>query len=257
MTPKLTLFISCLLFQLNGIFGQAPGYLGKKIFVKANMYFTPAIYKPTASNKSYSGAFGGAPSSLGFNTRLGLQGGYTLSRASAVTLGGDFLKTGMTSIAIDPKTNNYYSLFNNLKGITTDIGYQVYKPQKGAIAPLGIYVSYHLMMTRLTGSIVNPANNTQDPIKTTNEALNINPHFTNYYFGMEWGKNAVFFDRLLLSTSFRFNVPFNFVTALRASRDGVYYSDATYNQLAFNNNVAARMLHHSLFMLGVGIGILP
>lgn len=257
MTPKLTLFISCLLLQLNGIFGQAPGYLGKKIFVKANLYFTPAIDRPTASNKSYQGTFGDAPSSLGFNTRFGVQGGYVLSRTNTVTLGGDFLKTGMASRAIDPKTNNYYSVFNNLKGITTDIGYQVYKPQTGAIAPMGIYVSYHLMMTKLTGSIVNPTNSTQTPIKVTNADLNINPHYTNYYFGVEWGKNVILYDRLLLTTSFRLNIPFNFISSLKSSADDSYYSDATYNQLAFNNSVADRMLRHSLFMLGIGIGILP
>ena len=146
MIRKFTLFLFCLFFYFNHIVGQVPGYLGKRFFVKADLFLSPALWNPTASNHGYTGLYGTAPSSLGINKRLGLEGGYVLSRTRAITLGCDYLKTGLifkdaVSPTLSPsgtsKDFDYHYLFYNLQGITADVGYQKYKPQKGAIAPLG------------------------------------------------------------------------------------------------------------------------
>ena len=269
MIRKFTLFLFCLFFYFSHIDGQVPGYLGKRFFVKTDLSLSPALWNPTASNHGYSGLYGTAPSSLGVNKRLGLEGGYVLSRTRAITLGCDYLKTGMIlkdvvspTLSLSAKPNNYdrHYLFYNLQGITADVGYQKYKPQKGAIAPLGNYVSYHFSASILNGSVLDKKTDYYDSFQNVNAPLGFTPRSINYYFGVEWGKNNILFDRLLLNYALRINIPVG--SSFKTIKDDIKYIDSyssykAYNQALFDYNVGVRMLGYSFVAIRLGIGILP
>ncbi len=270
MTSKLIFVATCLLYSFNSI-GQVPGYLGKKIFVQADLRVTPTIGQPTASNRGIRNLYGDAPSTIGLNTHWGMRAGYTLSRTGAVVLGVDYLKTGMiandaVTQTLNPRASTYdldhHYLFYNLKGITADIGYQIYKLKKGAIAPLGAYLSYHLSACFLTGNIVDKRTQYYDGVTATHARLGIDPHYVDYSVGIEWGKNNIISDRFLLNTAIKLNMPFNILRYVRINTQPSYDSSANgnyefYNQTLFDNRVADRMISHSLVMIRLGIGILP
>lgn len=272
-----TVSIICLSLFLNSLIAQVPGYLGKKLFLSANFSATPTLNNPTASNKSmalYDGTgalYGKGKTGWAFNTRLGVQGGYTISRKNAVTFGGDYLKTGATMSAFTPSTSplardydqDEHYLFYNLSGITADIGYQVYKSKKGALAPMGNYVGYHFSTSFIKGEILDKQTYYVVSSSKTHLPLGINPQYIHFNFGIEWGNHTIIQDRILLDMALRFNCPINVKAwgdviegnSSSAGNNQTDYQD--YNQKQFKYMALNRISYHSVVTMRVGIGILP
>ena len=272
MIRKFTLLFFCFFFYFSHIGGQVPGYLGKRFFVKADLFATPTVLRPTAANKGLGNLFGDNPSiSLAFNTQIGGQIGYAISRTEALTLACNYLKTGLvvqkayTKSPAPPSNTggiNYdvHELFYNVSGLTYDLGYQVYRQGKGAIAPLGNYISYHFGASVLNGEVLDKRTRYYDSYEKNHGKLGINPR-TNYFsVGIEFGKNTILFDRLLLNSAFRFNLPlsifqFGKYSDLAIGNYSSRYEE--YNQKLYDKELTTRMAYHSMFMMHLSIGILP
>ncbi|MCU0347199.1 MAG: hypothetical protein MUC59_09650 [Saprospiraceae bacterium] len=176
---------------------QAPGYLGKRFYVKADalvsLSFGPTI-KNNGATKVYDEADAGG---FGADTRYGIQAGYAVSRYQSLAISVSRLKTGMLY-------ENYWAdniRFYNLTGTTLGIGYLQYKTQRGAIAPFGPYFGLHLQASLLNS--------------TYNKTLNLNPKELNipdkkltfYSVGLEFGQNSVLKDILLINFAVQVNLP--------------------------------------------------
>ncbi len=269
------LSIPCLCLLLNSLMAQVPGYLGKKLFVKVDFSATPTMINPSANNKGYAVfgenyLFGNGKTSLAFNTRFGMAGGYTISRKNAVTFGVDYLKTGATMTAATRSTSHFahqydydnHYLFYNLIGVTADIGYQVYKPEKGAIAPMGNYVGYHFSTSFIKGEILDKRTVYQITTSTTHPPLGINPQYFHFNLGIEWGNHTIIKDRILLDMALRFNLPIE----IKAWGDAIEGANASannqdnyqaYNQSQFKRMALNRISYHSVVIVRFGVGILP
>jgi hypothetical protein len=272
---KIRLILS--LYALIGaslLSAQVPGYLGKRFILKADFFTTPALYRPTAANRgaflsNNSNLYGSAQSSVAFNYRFGLEGSYVVSRTQSVSIAADYLKTGaildrafsksLSPFASQSGFDSHY-LFYNLTGITADIGYKSFKASKGSIAPMGKYLAYHLSATFVTGEILDKKTSYYSDVSRSHAKLGINPKFILPSFGVEWGNNNIFFDKLVFNYGFRFNMPLNLKRFIRILQgdDAVSINPdyALYNQEQFNDMVTDRLTRHSLFSLRMGVGLL-
>ena len=269
MTHKFILFLSCLLLlNSSDLMGQVPGYLGKRLYVRADLSATPALSYPTANNRGVGGLYGDARPSLAFSTRLGVQAGYAISRKNALTLGVDYLKTGAVvdnivtpslSTFVGSRSYDKHYLFYNLTGITAEVGYQKYKQKKGAIAPMGRYVGYQLAATLINGNIVDKKTTHNGETIKKHAPLGIDPHYIQYAVTVEWGKNTIIADRFILNTALKLRVPLDAAaySYSKASEPASAEQYAAYNKSTYNYYVAERMSNHTLISVRLGFGILP
>jgi hypothetical protein len=261
MYSKSILIPFCFILQSCMLFAQAPGYLGKRLFVSANASAIPAFQGPTAGNGGLGDTYNGASNTIAFSTRFGLEAGYALSRKNAVTLTLDYAKTGMRTYLETPFQNSLdyvdrHYLFYNLNCYTFDLGYQGYKLEKGALAPMGRYFSFHLFATSASGVIVEKRTEFSSSRSTTHADLGVKPTYLMAGFGLEWGKNTIIADKFFINTTLRFNLTtgvFKTSALQNGNSLGTYQQE---NQERFDVAAAERLFYHSLFMVKFGIGIL-
>ncbi|MCC6725356.1 MAG: hypothetical protein IT258_12690 [Saprospiraceae bacterium] len=259
-----------LLLAAYGLSAQAPGYLGKRFYVLGGGVFSVSA-GPTANNKGLSDYYGDKGGGFGMNYHYNLQAGYAISRHQAITIMAGYLKTGMYMTAQTPPPfgdiNYYYDqheLFYNLRGLSYGFGYQWFKTKKGAIAPFGTYGSVFLRGHSIAGDILDKKT-TFSPENTTHQhrLLGIDPHFSYWSAGMEFGQNTIIRDKIVLNYAIQFNYPL-----FQGARTGGPLSLSTpyvsydpenpevFNQETFNNATASRLLKHEFFGVKLGIGLL-
>lgn len=244
-----------LLGMAGGLSAQAPGYLGKRFFVKPEFSSMFALSNPTAGNRGVN-TYADAGDRLGFNTRFGLQAGYALSRRSALTLEASYMNTGMIATASTPSNlypdgfDDHY-LFYNLGGPEVGISLQTYNPLRGSIAPMGFFTAWRLRMAFLSGTVKErQVSYYQGDASAGYQEPDINPAYNQLTVGLEFGQNIIIADRLLLSISAEVNIPpFN----LNLEEE---YDPYGGNQAAFDYAASERMRWHSLLMFKIGAGYL-
>jgi len=242
---------------------QAPGYLGKRFYLKTELSSMFATRSPTANNRG-NNHYGNKGGGTAFNAMYGLKAGYALDRQKALTLGVGYLQTGMV---VNATTRSLYAgngenylddhyLFYRLSGPTTSLGLQFFNSSKGAIAPMGSFGGVSLHTAFLTGDILDKRTTFGSPFAETHHApLRIQPTFRHWTLGLELGQQLILFDRLVLSGSAELQVP---LALNRMDYDGNDFYDRydNPNQVAFEKAAFTRMAGHSLFMVQCGIGFL-
>jgi hypothetical protein len=258
------IFLLFFLLYFSSLHAQAPGYLGKRMLLKADIGLIPTISGPTAANQGFGTLYGAGKTGLAFSTRFGGEVSYTISRKMSVGLGVNYFKTGgimenvfTRSIARFASPNDFdiHYLFYNLSAVTADISIKSFKLNRGAIAPLGSYFAYHYSRSYVKGEMLDKR--TEYAYKNSKSgAFTHNPAYTLQSIGLEWGYNTALSDRILLDFSSRLSVPFDlraFGYAGESNSNDEYVTD---NQNKFDNMVVQRMLNHSLIMVHLGIGVL-
>jgi hypothetical protein len=265
MHSKSILIPFCLLLQSCMLFSQAPGYLGKRLFVSANASAIPAFEGPTAGNGGLGSLYNSAEKSLDMTTRFGIEVGYALSRKNAVILTADYAKTGMTTWmstpslsrglpTLDYKDSHY--LFYNLNCYTLDLGYQSYKLSKGAIAPMGRYFAFHVFGTMAKGVIMDKRTNYYDSSVRQHAKLGIDPTYITGGIGFEWGNNIIISDHFFMNLSLRSSLTAGLIESKSLNDERYYGTYLEQNQKNFKIEAAERMFNHSLFMIRFGVGML-
>jgi hypothetical protein len=215
MFSKSILIPVFLLLQYNALFSQAPGYLGKRLFVSANASAIPTFAGPSAANRGLGTLYDGAENSLDITTRFGIEVGYAVSRKNAVTLTADYAKTGMRTSMITPSLSqfvpsldykDYHYLFYNLNCYTFDLGYQSYNLAKGAIAPMGRYFAFHVFGTMAKGVIMDKRTDYYNASVQQHAKLGIDPTYITGGIGFEWGNNVIVSDHLFMNFGIRCNI---------------------------------------------------
>jgi hypothetical protein len=252
MTKKI-LFVLCFFCQYQSVFSQIPGYLGKRFFTSVNVSAFPTISGPSADNNALGrgSVFGISQSTFDLTTRFGFEIGYALSRKRALRISFDYYKTGLNSSAYTQSKSSVtgrdeYALFYHLNAYTLDIGYQRYLLSKGAIAPMGMYFTWHANVTRAKGNAIY-----ESSFEKTYQTFKEDPNYITGGFGFEIGNNLIFADRFFINTAVKFNVGLGYIQSEIDDNIGVYD-----NHTIFVDNAGARTFYHSLMMFKIGIGIL-
>lgn len=137
------------LFFLNNILGQAPGYIGKKLIIGYGLNASPALYGANANNKTVFGTEGNAESGkLAFNF---IQEGFIEYATSAkwmIGFSARYYKTVFDNPTFMPDKNRevQYSSrqhpngYYTIKGLTYSFYCKVFRP--GYVAPWGKYIMF-------------------------------------------------------------------------------------------------------------------
>lgn len=153
--------ISVLSF-LNNSFGQAPGYLGKKLIFGYGLNASPALYGANASNKTISGTEGNAEKGkLAFNFIHEGYIEYATSTKWMIGFSARYYKTAFDNPTLITNSSNEVKFDNTknpngyytIKGLTYSLFFKIFRP--GYVAPWGKYIMF--------GPVFNTAKASYDP----------------------------------------------------------------------------------------------
>ena len=249
---------------LSSVGGQAqpPGYLGKRLFVKAHFMASRSIEGPTATKRDID--LNGKSVT---NKRFGGQLGYALSRKHLLTFGIDRLSTGIefqasTLSANAPTANgpfDYHDLYYRINGLTTSLGMRWFNATKGGLAPMGAYQGLSLELTFGKGKLLEQTTTFSGSAADGSRPLGIDPKHTYLAFAYEFGYNYVLFDRMLVGLAAQLSLP-----APHGSNLGALFSTfpdtlrtddyEQYNQEFFENKLTDRLIRHNLYSINLSIG---
>jgi len=257
---KSTLFgIALILSLVSALHAQqAPGYMGRRLFIRPEIAYAPALRGPTANNRGGSDyTYGEQRGRLGFNTKYGLQVGYVTSRSVALSLEGSYLATGLSveastpSIVFPNNTDSHY-LFYKLSGPEIGLAWSMFDILNGGVAPMGTYISLRARMAFLKGEALDKRTIYYRNYSSAGHLpLGITPSYEHLSLGLELGRQMMIGNRLVLSMSVEGNLAVSsylYALLIKDSAEG--------NQAGFNNAARNRMLTHSVFMLKTGLGYL-
>ncbi|HET6244576.1 MAG: hypothetical protein H0V01_08740 [Bacteroidetes bacterium] len=174
-------------FMILLCFGQeVPGYQGKRFSANYDGFIFPALFHPTGEFYETS--------SLAFNKRHSLGIDYVISRSSSMGMDLQTFKTGFS-----------FKNYGNTRGsiAAKNIGIYFKNFHKNDIAPLGLYSKYELLFLSY-----NVSYSAERVFKNLHESeqypsyTNLGP-YTALMFAYSIGKQAVYFDRLILNGSFQ------------------------------------------------------
>lgn len=258
---------TCFLIPKHPLHAQAPGYLGKKLSVHANLNALPALGGPTAGNRG-SVFYGETGGGFAFNWRVGGALAYTVSRKQELRLSFDAFKTGMSETFFTPSGNNgqnnpndSHELFFNLDGYSVGITSRAYNLNRGALAPLGPYAAWSLQYTRVNGKILDKR--TTYAFGGPHAPLGLDLKTNLYTLGYSFGQTLIVADRVLLDfgATMNFDLPIVFKAlgslsdgseiGLPVESSGDYIRD---NNKQYDREVAWRMFKHSAFFFHFGVG---
>jgi hypothetical protein len=256
MRPTL-LGIALILSLVSCLYAQkAPGYMGRRLFVRPEIGYNPALSAPTASNRG-NNTYGEQGNRLGFNTKYGLQVGYAVSRSAVLSLDGSYLATGLileasTPSILFPNNADEHYLFYKLSGTEIGLAWNVFNVNNGGIAPMGNYATLRARMVFLKGEVLDKRTTYYRNYSSAGHLpLGINPSYGHLALGVELGRQMMIGNRVVFSISVEGNLsPFKYLSILLGN-----YSEGT-NQDDFNYEAWRRMTTHSLVMFKTGLGYL-
>lgn len=244
--------ISCLHAQ------KAPGYMGRRLFIRPEIAYAPTLRGPTANNRGGADyTYGEQGTRFGFNTKYGVQAGYVVSRSIAWSLEGSYMATGLVVNANTPSIlfqNNFdlHSLFYKLSGPEIGLAWSMFDILNGGVAPMGTYISLRARMAFLKGEVLDKRTTYyRNNSSAGHLPLGITPTYEHLTLGLELGRQMMIGDRLVLSLSVEGNLaPAQYISFVLGS------SSSDTNQGQFNSAARDRMLTHSIVMFKTGVGYL-
>lgn len=224
----LAIFIFFLFSTLN-LSAQNYGYKGKPISIYYSFNTLPALSSPTWSDYK-NGVKESSYDIDKFNTRHSISAEYVYNRVRSLGVKYQFFRTAMSYYDEVNASSFPVGLINHSFGVF----YKMYKEKKGAIAPVGKYHQFDLMMIN-TG--LYKTNLIQQHQKM--ESFNI-PAF--YY---TFGNQVIFFDRLVTDIAYQIGSPivFGFLSSSLGEESDV------------KTDVATRLLTHMLINISFTAGL--
>lgn len=203
------------------IFGQTPGFKGKKHFLEYDLYYMLAIGGPTANGRMYEHG------DIAISTRHNFKYNYVVSRHGLIGVSLDLLKTGL-EVSWEDAEGNFHTEFNQLRSNAIGIHYNSYFMKRGSLSPIGLY--HHFEGKYITSTGVN--------------GVLENKKVHSLYTGYGLGFRKIFSNKFFI----------NFSGQLGWTWGNRGYSEDLEKNL--RNQVKERIYSHYIFENNIGIGIL-
>lgn len=235
-----------LLFLTQFSFGQAPGYMGRKLLITTEVSFFNAFFNP---NHNFNEGW----RKFGFNLRSTTDIDYVVARNGSVGVTFDVLATGMKYHwnsdqydqllipDIDRKFEHSY-----ITGYGYGINYKMFRnPSRGGIAPIGSYVKFDIMLLDVR---LRPYN------LTTGTAHSYSDRFFTPAFSFTLGQQRIFWNFLILRTGIQLGfVPMGISPYLQDMGDGIVRGT---QQQDLRAHAESRLLTYYLLNINFGVGFL-
>jgi len=236
---------------------KAPGYLGMKAIVYYNPLLFPSWINPNQNNKR---------TFISVNYKHNLEFEYIMTRTysfgatfkyySTFTDPENFVK--ITKEVVDTSsgwTNYYTSTFQldtalHLGAMHFGLFYKTYATNN-SLAPLGSYFKLSFEMINSWLKNKSPETTTASDNDNNKLALRDNGAITKYLISMKFGKQNIYYDRMILNVGFQFGwVLKNY--GLKNLTRSIEPTENDYLEIL----TSTRIWHHNFMNLSFGIGVL-
>ena len=227
-------------------FGQASGYMGKKLLITGEASFFNALFNPNHTmNKGLN--------TFSFNIRATTDLDYVVARNATVGATFDVFVSGMEYDWNSPQHENLLisdanDRFNHarISGYGYGLNYKIFRnPSKGGIAPIGSYAKFDLMLLDVR---VRPIDN----------ETNFGHAYSNRFFtpaiSITLGRQRILWDILVLRAGIQVGfVPMGISPYLQGLGDGIERGTQEQDLRA---HAEARLMTYYLLNVNFGVGFL-
>lgn len=195
-------------------FGQAPGYMGKKLLITGEVSFLNALFNPNHNMNNGLRNFS-------MNVRATTDLDYVFARNGSVGATFDVFATGMeydwnTERYTEWLVPNIDTLFGHARitGYGYGINYKLFrKVSKNGIAPVGNYVKFDLMLLDIRVRAFDKSNEAAHSFST---------RFLTPVFSITFGQQRIFWDFLILRTGIQLGfVPLGISPYMQKLNNGI------------------------------------
>lgn len=239
-------FAVILLLSANVCFGQAPGYMGKKLLITGEVSFFNALFNPNHNmNKGLN--------KFSFNVRSTTDLDYVIARNGTIGVTFDVFATGMSydwndDLYSDQLVANIDTRFDHARiyGYGYGINYKIFRnPSKGGIAPVGSYAKFDLM---LLDARVRPIDNNLD------QTHSFSHRFFTPAVSFTFGRQRILWDFLILRSAIQVGiVPMGISSYLQSLDNGI---ERGTQQQDLRAHAEARLMSYYLLNVNFGVGFL-
>lgn len=235
-----------LLFVSASVFGQAPGYMGRKFLITGDVSFFNALFNPNHNMNQGLNTFS-------FNVRSTTDLDYVIARNGTIGLTFDVFTTGMQYKWQDQNYSdllvpNIDSRFDHARlfGYGYGINYKVFQnPNKGGIAPVGNYAKFDLMLLDVR---VRPVDD------NTDQAHSFSQRFFTPSMSITFGRQRILWDFLVLRSAIQIGfVPLGFTPYFQGLDNGI---ERGTQQQDLRAHAEARLMTYYLLNVNFGVGFL-
>lgn len=172
---------------------QASGYMGQRILIGGHLGLSSAVFNYNANMKK---------SLTSFNLLKTIEVEYILSRYTSLGARYNFMNLGAGPNSFDedttikPDESGFKLIHSGAPGLSL----KFFKYDKGALAPIGNYTALNLSLVHYT------VWNLKIDDNSTLSHQTFDSNGSKFMIGFEWGTQRVFFDRILFSSAFEFNL---------------------------------------------------
>lgn len=234
------------LFMAKLSFGQAPGYMGKRLLLAGELSFFTALFNPNHNQNQGLRKFS-------FNIRSTTDLDYVVARNASVGLTFDVLASGMRYDWNSDQFNdllipNVDTRFDHARiyGFGYGLNYKIFRnPSRGGIAPVGSYVKFDLMVLDVR---VRPFD------KLGSSAHSFSDRFFTPAASITLALQRVLWDFLVIRSGVQLGfVPMGISPYLQSLDKGI--GRATQEQ-DLRAHAEARLVTYYLFNINFGVGFL-
>jgi|GEM_PF-1133034 len=229
------------------LFGQAPGYMGRKLLVTGEVSFLNALFNPNHNMRSGWNTFS-------FNVRATTDLDYAVARNGTIGATFDVFATGMQ---YDWNSVDYAGQwlqptlpgsFNHTRiyGYGYGINYKLFRnPSRGGIAPVGSYAKFDLMLLDVRLRPYDRANAEVSPDKE---------RFFTPVFSVTFGRQRIFWNFLVLRSGIQVGiVPLGISSYLQSLDNGI---ERGTQQQDVRAHAESRLFSYYLLNINFGVGFL-
>lgn len=226
-------------------FSQAPGYMGRRLTVTAELSFFNALFHPNANFNSGIARF---------NHREIFDLDYIITRDGSVGFTFELVNTSMAYEGWnDPKFDSplfpgLASTFQHARitGQTFGLNYKLYRnPSKGGIAPVGGYAKFDIMVSRTEVFPFDKQNRVQ---------LGMVKEYYNPIIGITYGRQRILWNSVIIRTGIQIAlVPTGVLPYFTDITSDIEHEDPNKE---FKRVHDARMFSYYAVNVNVGIGFL-
>ncbi|MEO5675498.1 MAG: hypothetical protein ABIQ74_12715 [Chitinophagales bacterium] len=228
-------FVSLFCFQSRA---QVPGYMGKGLA----LYYNPAVFISIYPEP-------------GLNLRHDFSADYTVSKSIAAGGSVKLVSTRIKdAVYYGDYVNGVQEIFEGdikLKGPAFSVYLKKFSFRKrGYISPVGHFNKFELCYGSYTGNTATLTQNSNENPHIRLEYLGFNTHHTTAGFIYSFGRQALYFDRLFITTggSIALMLPTGSASGGLQGTGG--------DETDYRANASARMFGYFLFNINLGIGFL-
>ncbi|MDQ3047807.1 MAG: hypothetical protein M3R27_09695 [Bacteroidota bacterium] len=231
---------------------QIAGYMGKRFSLGYSVYGSPTFLNP-----SY---YSGPDYEVGINLLHCINADYVIKPRTALTLSGQFGKTGLSYDTDYSNAGVSYDYLPKSKRViplrmtNISLGFKFFG--RGQIAPLGKYKKLDFVL--IMGSVEPEKDGFR--VSVTDQKYNFSREFKykSFAIGYTFGRQRIFFDKLILDTGFRFG--FTPLPILELLGEGLFDGGSSYSSNSidsqFQSDAKSRFLFAQLFNFHLGLGFL-